>query len=84
MFSVRFQRPVRLTIHACERMVERGIPEALLLEVIETGTLKHKDERHAWLFKHCPDRADNLICAAVVIGEAIIVKTVMHHFQPEG
>jgi len=27
------------------------------------------------------ERADNLLCAAVVIDDAVIVKTVMHHWE---
>lgn len=37
MNSTRFQRPVIVTAHACSRMVERGITEAMLLEVIDSG-----------------------------------------------
>jgi L-asparaginase/Glu-tRNA(Gln) amidotransferase subunit D len=29
------------------------------------------------------DRADNLICAVLVLEDAVVVKTVMHHFTPE-
>jgi hypothetical protein len=64
-------------------MAERLIDEALLLDLIETGTLRHKDEARVWLAKRYDVRADNLICAAVVLEEAVVVKTVMHHFQWE-
>lgn len=65
-------------------MAERGIPEALLFDLIETGMLRHKDETRVWLIKHYAERADNLICAAAVLEEAIVIKTVMHHFEIEG
>jgi hypothetical protein len=45
MFSIRFQRIVVVTRHARERMTERSVSDAMLLE------------------------------------DAVIVKTVMHHFS---
>lgn len=83
MYSNRFQRTVRLTDHAGKRMAQRNITEGLLLDIIETGTLKKKDDRHVWLYKAYADRKDNLLCIAAVMDDALIVKTVMHHFQPE-
>ncbi len=62
-------------------MRERDIGEALLLDLLETGILKRKDEAHGWVYKAYPDRKDNLLCAAVLLGNAVIVKTVMHHFE---
>jgi len=29
-------------------------------------------------------RDDNLLCVAALVADAVIVKTVMHHFDPEG
>ena len=43
MFSARFGKPVVVTDHARRRMVERNVNEALLLDLIETGELRHKD-----------------------------------------
>jgi hypothetical protein len=83
LYSVRFQRSIRLTFHARQRMSERNISDALLLDLLETGTIKYKDARRAWIFKSYPDREDNLICAAVALEQQMIIKTVMHHFQPE-
>jgi hypothetical protein len=37
---------------------------------------------HHWLYKHFADRDDNLLCAAVVLETALVVKTVMHHWEP--
>jgi len=84
MYSDRFKLEVRLTQHARARMIERGVDEELLLDLVETGTAKYKDEHRLWVFKHYPERDDNLICAAVVIENALIVKTVMHYFTLEG
>ncbi|MGH8558646.1 MAG: DUF4258 domain-containing protein [Methylococcales bacterium] len=84
MDSLRFDRPVQITRHAKERMTERGISEDLLLDLIETGMARYKDKTRLWLFKGYSERGDNLICAAVVLEDCVIVKTVMHHFQIEG
>ena len=84
MDSLRFGLPIQITRHAKDRMAERGISIGLLLDLIETGAAKHKDETRLWLFKHYPERSDNLICAAaVVLEDCIVIKTVMHHFQLE-
>ena len=83
MDSLRFGLPIQITRHAKDRMAERGISNDLLLDLIETGTAKHKDETRLWLFKHYPERSDNLLCAAVVLENYIVIKTVMHHFQLE-
>ncbi|CAG1001848.1 hypothetical protein ANAEL_03023 [Anaerolineales bacterium] len=80
MFSTRFQRAVLITIHAKIRMVERDINEAMLLEVIDSGEARYKDETHLWAFKEFPERHDNLLCAVLVLEDCIVVKTVMHHF----
>jgi len=83
MFSNRFQRTIQVTRHAHARMVERNIDDATLLDLIETGTAKYKDASHLWLFKDFALRQDNLLCAAVVLENVLVVKTVMHHFDLE-
>jgi hypothetical protein len=81
MFSVRFDREVQITDHARERMVERSIDETRLLDLIETGETKYKDDVRLWIFKSYQDRDDNLICAAAVVESALVIKTIMHHFE---
>ena len=81
MFSNRFQKPIRLTVHAQQRMMERNIPESIVLDLIETGTLKSKDKRHLWLFKRYPERDDNMLCIAAVNDEVLVVKTITNHWQ---
>lgn len=56
---------------------------SLLLDLIETGTVKHKDDVRLWVFKRYAGRSDNLLCAAVALEGNLIVKTVMHHFTLE-
>ena len=83
MFSARFNLAVVVTRHARQRMAERDIDDLLLLDMIETGTVRRKDAFHLWLFKHYEGRDDNLLCVAALIQGSLIVKTVMHHFSPE-
>lgn len=83
MFSARFNRPIVLTRHARERMIERSISELELLSVIDTGETRFRDPAHLWAYKHLDGRSDNLICAVLVLETAVVVKTVMHAFVPE-
>lgn len=82
MFSLRFQLTVVVTPHARKRMLERELTDAQLLDIIETGVDKDAGAGHHWLFKHLDGRNDNLLCAAVVLDNALVVKTVMHHWEP--
>ena len=84
MHSTRFNRPVVFTRHALQRMELRAISAAELLEVVDTGDTRFKDEAHLWAYKHLAGRADNLICAVLVLEDVVVVKTVMHHFNLEG
>lgn len=49
--------------------------------LIEQGSLVDKGDGHAWIYHHFPTRGDNLVCAAVLLGEAVIVKTIMVDWQ---
>lgn len=64
-------------------MIERAISETQLLDLIEPGTVKHKDDIRVWIFRRYTERSDKLLCAAVVLEDELVVKTVMHHFSPE-
>jgi len=81
MFSLRFQRSVIITRHARSRMTERNISAAMLLEVIDRGETRYRDSTHLWAYMEFPERNDNLLCAVVVLEDAVVVKTVMHHFS---
>ena len=83
MFSTRFARPVVLTHHARQRMDERGVSQAELLQVIDVGQTRYKDDTHLWAYAQLPGRRDNLICAVLVLETAVVVKTVMHAFSLE-
>ena len=82
MHSARFHLPVVLTEHAKARMQERDIAEALVLDIIDTGTQKDAGNGHYWLYKHIDARHDNLLCVAAVIDNVVVVKTIMHHWEP--
>ena len=81
MYSKRFNRNVVLTRHATKRMVERGISESELLDVLDMGEIRYADESHLWAYKEFPQRNDNFICAVVVLEDVVVIKTVMHHFE---
>ena len=51
----------------------------LLLRVIDEGAIRYKDATHLWAWLDVPGRNDNLMCAVLVLDDALIVKTVMHH-----
>ena len=82
MHSVRFGMPIVLTEHAKLRMTERQMDEALIVDIIDTGTLKDAGRAHYWVYKHFDDRDDNLLCVAAVIDNVVVVKTVMHNWEP--
>lgn len=82
-YSPRFNRPVTLTRHARERMQERQISAELMQHLVETGQARYKDDTRLWLFRAYPERQDNLLCAAVVLEDELVIKTVMHHWSPE-
>jgi hypothetical protein len=83
MFSERFGKSVVITDHARRRMIVRNVSEALLRDMIETGDVRHKDEKRIWIAKRYGDRTDNLLCVVAVLETALVIKTVMHHFSWE-
>ncbi|KJS40091.1 MAG: hypothetical protein VR70_06700 [Rhodospirillaceae bacterium BRH_c57] len=64
-------------------MAQRGICEGEVRELLETGETRYKDQTHLWIAKAFADRDDNLVCAAVVLEDKLVIKTMMHHFQWE-
>ncbi|TLF47422.1 DUF4258 domain-containing protein [Halomonas urmiana] len=83
MHCQRFDLRVHITRHARERMAERNILESELHDLLETGATCYKDDARLWIAKEMPGRKDNLVCAAVILEDKLVVKTVMHHFQWE-
>lgn len=62
-------------------MQDRDIPAELLMQVIDTGHVRYSDEVWLWAWLEVPGRCDNLLCAALVLEQAVVVKTVMHHWE---
>ncbi len=81
MYSHRFQRRAQVTHHAAQRMVERGTSEQQLLEIVDAGSIRQRDATHLWAWPDVEGRADNLLCVVLVLEEAVVVKTVMHHWE---
>lgn len=81
MISQRFNKPIIMTHHAVEQMTERGIDENTLLDLVESGEVRRKDTEHLWIYKNYPDRQDNMICAAVIERNNLIIKTVMINWE---
>lgn len=81
MFSLRFDREIIITSHAQARMQERELSAEQVLDVIESGVVRQKDGRRMWIFKTMESRRDNLICAAVVMDDRLVVKTVMVNWE---
>ena len=81
VFSQRFQRPIVVTRHASVRMQSRNVCADLVLKIIDTGYLRYSDPVRLWAWLELPDRQDNLLCLALVLEDAVVVKTVMHHWE---
>ncbi len=81
MFSARFGRPVIVTRHAAQRMAERQVSDDLLLRLIDEGGQRWRDAHRLWVWLDVPGRSDNLVCAVLVLEDAVIVKTVMHRWE---
>jgi hypothetical protein len=75
--SHRFGRTVWLTNHAIEAMAKRQVTLAEVKQLIEQGEYRAKSQTDGWIFKQFDARSDNLVCAAVVTKQAVIVKTIM-------
>jgi hypothetical protein len=56
MRSQRFHREVAVTRHARQRMTERRIDDARLLDLIDSGETRYKDATHLWIYKTFADR----------------------------
>ena len=62
-------------------MAERHVSDEVVQAIIDTGTLKGAGSSHYWLYQEVPGRTDNLLCMAAVIDNAVVVKTIMHHWE---
>jgi len=69
-------KEIVITAHAQARLRERNVSQDQLFSVIEHGTIHKKDEKRMWIFMEIAARDDNLICAALVVENRLVVKTV--------
>jgi hypothetical protein len=77
-FSSRFGKNVWLTKHAREAMQDRKVEREALFALIEQGHVATANtDDHMWIYGAIEGRSDNMVCAAVVVQSAIVVKTVM-------
>ena len=81
--SARFGMDVVVTDHAKASMKKRDVSDAVLQQIVENGEVKYKDDSHFWVYEHIEGREDNLICAAMVIENVVVVKTVMINWELE-
>lgn len=62
-------------------MQSRNVGADVVLRIIDAGHLRYSDPVRLWAWLELPDRQDNLLCLALVLEDAVVVKTVMHHWE---
>jgi uncharacterized protein YsxB (DUF464 family) len=62
-------------------MAKRHVTLVEVKTLIEQGTLSAKGDGHAWIAHDFQWRGNNLVCAAVVIADAVIVKIIIVDWQ---
>lgn len=62
-------------------MRDRRVTEDLIVQIVDTGMLRYSDPSRFWAWLEVPGRDDNLICLALVLEDAVVVKTVMHRWE---
>jgi len=75
---------VWLTNHAIEAVAKRNIKLEEVKHLIESGDYKKSKEKQGWIYFDFPERDDNLICAAIINENAIIIKTIMVNWTLKG
>jgi hypothetical protein len=65
-------------------MAKRSVTLDQVKSLDERGTYLDKGEGNGRILHRFEERGDNLVCAAVVTGQAIIVKTIMIHWTERG
>jgi len=80
-YSPRFTKNVWLTNHAIEAMAKREVTLPEVKQLIEEGNTQYKDEKQGWVYFEFIHRNDNLVCAAIVNDQAVIIKTIMINWQ---
>ena len=81
LFSTRFGKEIVITAHAEARLGDRDLSQDQLFDIIEHGTIHKKDEKRMWISMEIADRGDNLLCAAIVVEDRLVIKTVMVNWE---
>jgi Domain of unknown function (DUF4258) len=81
VFSKRFLKPIVLTRHATQRMIERKVDARLVNKIVDEGETRFSDAHRLWAWMQVEGRDDNLLCLALVLDQAVVVKTVMHRWE---
>lgn len=58
-------------------MAKRDITLPEVKQLIEEGNVEYKDDKHGWVYFDFANRNDNLVCAAIIHDQTIIIKTIM-------
>jgi hypothetical protein len=74
-----------ITDHARYRMRMRNVQLETLIEIVENGEIKAKDDKNKyWIFKSFAKRKDNFICLSVKIEDpGLIVVTALINWSPQ-
>ncbi|MDP1691434.1 MAG: hypothetical protein Q8L49_05695 [Burkholderiaceae bacterium] len=51
------------------------------MRVIEERSTRYRDAEHLWVWLEVPGRDDKLLCAVLVLEDALVVKTVLHRWE---
>lgn len=62
-------------------MRTRNVTQDLVLRIVDTGFTRYSDPTRLWAWMEVAGRDDNLLCLALVMEDAVVVKTVMHHWE---
>lgn len=62
-------------------MEQQCLSTETVKKLIETGAITQKDPEHWWICQAIDGRTDKLVGAAVLSRQALIVKTLMTHWE---
>jgi hypothetical protein len=50
-------------------------------KIVDEGETRFSDAHRLWAWMQVEGRDDNLLCLALVLDQAVVVKTVMHRWE---
>lgn len=74
-----------VTDHARMRIKSRDLTDEIVVDIIQTGTVKPKSvENRYWIYKDISNRHDKAVCLSVAIEEPnLIIITALINWRPE-